>query len=158
MATRILALCFIALSVMSSLLYREHYRSEKKKATEAMALAAQRQQAINALQRQQHAMTELDAKYTQELANAHTTIEQLKLAVAAGCQRLQLGATCERVPSSAPSTSMANAASAGLTDAAERDYSTLRERIALADRQIAGFAGLYSLGAVAISAVWAMII
>lgn len=100
-------------------------------------LATQRQQTIDDMQVRQRDVAALDAKYTKELADAQASIDQLERDVATGKRRLQLNATCKKQPVSA-TTSMDDAGSAGLTDAAERDYFTLRSRIELAGKQIAG--------------------
>ena len=100
-------------------------------------LAIQRQQTIDDMQVRQRDVAALDAKYTKELADAQASIDQLERDVATGKRRLQLNATCKKQPTSG-TTSMDDAASAGLTDAAERDYFTLRSRIELAGKQIAG--------------------
>ncbi len=91
---------------------------------------------IDDLQVRQRDVAALDAKYTKELASAQATIDQLQRDVASGKRRLQLNATCTK--HSAIPTGMDDAASPGLTDSAERDYFTLRSRIELAGKQIAG--------------------
>ena len=89
------------------------------------------------MQQRQRDVAALDAKYTKKLEDAKANINQLERDVAAGKRRLQLSATCGK--SGTPSTTaMDDAASPRLTDAAERDYFTLRERIELAVKQIAG--------------------
>jgi len=112
----------------------EHYHS---KYTEAASLAETRQETINDMQRRQKSVAALDQKYTKELADAKATIDQLHDDVAAGRRRLQLNATCQR-KSATGTSGMDDAASARLTDAAQRDYFTLRERIEVAGKQIAG--------------------
>lgn len=77
----------------------------------------------------------LDAKYTGELADAKATIDQLELDVASGKRRLQLNATCSASGATATG-GMGDASGPRLTDAAERDYFTLRERIATVTKQI----------------------
>jgi len=111
-----------------------HYHS---KYTEAASLAETRQETINDMQRRQKSVAALDQKYMKELADAKATIDQLRGDVAAGKRRLQLNATCQR-QSASGTASMDDAASARLTDAAQRDYFTLRERIEVAGKQIAG--------------------
>ena len=74
----------------------------------------------------------LDAKYTGELADAKATIDQLERDVVAGKRRLQLNGRC-----SAPGTGgMGDASSPRLTDSAQRDYFSLRERIATVTKQV----------------------
>lgn len=103
----------------------------------ASSLATTRQQTIDDMQIRQRDVAALDAKYTKELADAKATIDQLRDDVATGKRRLQLNATCTKQSATA-SSGMDDAASARLTDAAQRDYFTLRERIEVAGKQIAG--------------------
>ncbi|WP_446669892.1 lysis protein [Mixta calida] len=111
-----------------------HYYTEY---VSAINLAEQRQETISDLQRRQKSVAALDEKYTKELADAKATIDQLRDDVATGKRRLQLNARC--ATNGTPGTSgMDDAARARLTDAAERDYFTLRSRIELAEKQIAG--------------------
>lgn len=103
----------------------------------ADSLATERQQTIDDMTARQRDVAALDAKYTKELASAQATIDQLQRDVATGKRRMQLNATCTK--QSAPGTAgVDDAASPGLTDSAERDYFTLRSRIELAGKQIAG--------------------
>ncbi|MGL4000012.1 lysis protein [Pantoea eucalypti] len=103
----------------------------------ASSLATARQQTIDDMQVRQRDVAALDAKYTRELADAKATIDQLHDDVATGKRRLQLNATCPK-QSATGTASMDDAATARLTDAAQRDYFTLRERIEIAGKQIAG--------------------
>jgi len=103
----------------------------------ADSLATERQQTIDDMQVRQRDVAALDAKYTKELADAQANIDQLERDVASGKRRLQLNATCPK-QSSTGTAGMDDAASPGLTDSAERDYFTLRSRIELAGKQIAG--------------------
>lgn len=100
-------------------------------------LAAERQQTIDDMQVRQRDVAALDAKYTKELANAQATIDQLQRDVVSGKRRLQLNATCTK-QSSSGATGLDDAATARLTDAAQRDYFTLRERIETSGKMIAG--------------------
>lgn len=130
--TLIIGLLLVALIAVCCIADRYH-----DKYLTASDLATQRQQAIDDMQVRQRDVAALDAKYTKELADAQANIDQLERDVATGKRRLQLNATCKKQSASGP-TSMDDAASAGLTDAAERDYFTLRSRIELAGKQIAG--------------------
>ncbi|VXB75195.1 putative murein endopeptidase; DLP12 prophage [Pantoea brenneri] len=103
----------------------------------ADSLATERQQAIDDMTVRQRDVAALDAKYTKELADAKAIIGQLHDDVASGKRRLQLNATCTKQSATA-STGMDDAATARLTDSAQRDYFTLRERIEVAGKQIAG--------------------
>ncbi|EMH1202279.1 lysis protein [Serratia marcescens] len=82
----------------------------------------------------QRAVAAIDEHHTKELNDAKNQIDDLQRAVAAGARKLQLAATC-------PTTGAAGVVDATgprLTDAAERDYFRLRERIETARSQIAG--------------------
>ena len=103
----------------------------------ADSLATERQQTIDDMQVRQRDVAALDAKYTKELADAQATIDQLHDDVATGKRRLQLNATCKK-QSASGSAGMDDAARPGLNDSAERDCFTLRSRIELAGKQIAG--------------------
>jgi len=108
-----------------------------ERAITAEGKAKEQQQTITDMQVRQRDVTALDAKYTGELADAKATIDQLQSDVAAGRKRLQLNARCPK-QSTTDTASMDDVASPGLTDAAERDYFTLRERIEISGNMIAG--------------------
>ncbi|AMO47606.1 Endopeptidase [Enterobacter sp. FY-07] len=115
--------------------YRDNaitYKEQRDKATSDLKLA---NATIDDMQVRQRDVAALDAKYTGELANAQATIDQLERDVAAGKRRLQPNATCEK-DGTASTSGMGDATSARLTDAAERDYFTLRERIATITGQV----------------------
>ncbi|OCJ30592.1 lysis protein [Serratia sp. 14-2641] len=78
----------------------------------------------------------IDTHRTKELADAKSKIADLQRDVADGTKRLQLNASCK----SATTTTggVVDATSPRLSDSAERDYFTLRERIETANSQIAG--------------------
>ncbi|WP_333620382.1 lysis protein [Pantoea septica] len=130
--TLIIGLLLLALVVVCRVanLYHGKYLT-------ADSLATERQQTIDDMQVRQRDVAALDAKYTKELADAQATIDQLHDDVASGKRRLQLNATCTK-QSPTGAAGMDDAASPGLTDSAERDYFTLRSRIELAGKQIAG--------------------
>lgn len=87
------------------------------------------------MQNRQRDAAALDAKYTGELADAKETIERLHSDVIAGRKRLQLNAKC---PTNGATSAggMGDASGPRLTDSAERDYFTLRERIATVTKQV----------------------
>lgn len=130
--TLIIGLLLVALVAVCRVAYFYH-----SKYAAADSLAAERQQTIDDMQVRQRDVAALDAKYTKELADAKATIDQLHDDVASGKRRLQLNATCTK-QSATGAAGMDDAASPGLTDTAERDYFTLRSRIELAGKQIAG--------------------
>jgi len=111
---------------------------ESARADEALSLAQQRQDTINDMQVRQRDVAALDAKYTGELADAKATIEKLRDDVIAGRKRLQLNARCPSTDKTTGATSVDDGTSARLTDAAQRDYFTLRDRIDISGKQITG--------------------
>ena len=110
-----------------------HYHDKYVEANEQLSLA---NSTIKDMQTRQRDVAALDAKYTQELADAQENINQLERDVATGKRRLQLNATCKS--NSTTSTGMDDAVSARLTDSAERDYFTLRQRIETVTKQLTG--------------------
>lgn len=108
------------------------YKAQRDKATSALALA---NDTINDMQTRQRDVAALDAKYTGELADAQETIDQLERDVAAGRQRLRLNAECP-ASGEARTGSLGDATGPRLTESAQRDYFTLRERIATVTKQV----------------------
>ncbi|NKG30406.1 lysis protein [Erwinia rhapontici] len=125
------------LSVIIILVLQSQLTKQKARAETAESLSKQRQEAITDMQTRQRDVAALDAQYTKELADAQASIDQLHSDVVAGRKRLQLNATCQK-QSTTGTASMDDAARAGLTDAAERDYFTLRDRIETSGKMIAG--------------------
>ena len=112
-------------------------RSEKKRADEATSLAKQRQETIKDMTVRQRDVATLDAKYTGELADAKKQLADLQRCVSTGKCGLRVNAKCpSNGTASAPG--MDDATSPRLTDAAERDYFTLRERIETITKQLTG--------------------
>lgn len=79
----------------------------------------------------------IDTHRTKELADAKSKIADLQRDVADGAKRLQLNASCKSATATTTG-GVADGTGARLTDSAERDYFTLRERIETANSQIAG--------------------
>lgn len=115
--------------------YRDNaitYKEQRDKATEQLTLA---NATIKDMLTRQRDVAALDAKYTGELANAKATIDQLERDVASGKRRLQLNARC--TTNGATGTGgLGDASGPRLTEAAERDYFTLRERIITVTKQV----------------------
>ncbi|EPX7615460.1 lysis protein [Enterobacter roggenkampii] len=115
--------------------YRDNaitYKDQRDKATEKLILA---NAAIKDMQTRQRDVAALDAKYTGELADAKETIERLHSDVIAGRKRLQLNANCP-TNGATGTGGMGDASGTRLTDSAERDYFTLRERIVTVTKQV----------------------
>lgn len=133
----LLVLLLLATSVAFALYYRGNaidYKAQRDTASSNLNLA---NDIITDMQTRQRDVAALDEKYTKELASAKATIDQLHDDVATGKRRLQLSATCAK-QSATGTPGLDDAASARLTDSAQRDYFTLRERIEVAGKQIAG--------------------
>lgn len=83
-----------------------------------------------------------DEKQSEELKNALSEIDDLRRRVSANPSVLRVAAQCPKrpavVPPSDSSPGVDDAAGPRLTDAAQRDYFVLRERIALAGKMIEG--------------------
>ena len=133
----LLVLMLLTTAVALALYYRGNaidYKAQRDTATSNLKLA---KDTITDMQTRQRDVAALDEKYTKELADAKATIDQLHDDVANGKRRLQLNATCTK-QSTTGTASMDDAATARLTDTAQRDYFTLRERIETSNKMIAG--------------------
>ncbi|HBW0103408.1 TPA: lysis protein [Klebsiella aerogenes] len=132
---RAVIICFLVTMAWAIHHYRDNaitYKDQRNKATEKLSLA---NATIKDMQTRQRDVAALDAKYTGALADAKATIDQLERDVASGKRRLQLNAKC--TASGASGTGgMGDASSPRLTDSAERDYFTLRERIVTVTKQV----------------------
>lgn len=127
----VFALMFVWVVIAGKL--ANSYHNKYLQADKDLKLATQ---AIADMQTRQRDVASLDAKYTQELADAQETINQLERDVATGKRRLQLNATCKN--NSTGTSGMDDASSPRLTDSAERDYFTLRQRIETVTKQLTG--------------------
>ena len=128
-------ICLLVSMVWAINHYRDNaitYKDQRDKATEKLTLA---NATIKDMQTRQRDVAALDAKYTGELADAKTTIDQLERDVATGKRRLQLNARCT-ANGETGTGGMGDATGPRLTDSAERDYFTLRERIATVTKQV----------------------
>ncbi|WP_246877925.1 lysis protein [Pantoea ananatis] len=137
MALALLIIVAIATSTAFALYYRGNAIGYKAQRDTATSNLKQANDTITDMQTRQRDVSALDEKYTKELADAKATIDQLHDDVATGKRRLHLNATCQK-QSASGSSSLDDAASARLTDAAQRHYFALRERIEVAGKQIAG--------------------
>ncbi|EKN4904645.1 TPA: lysis protein [Yersinia enterocolitica] len=118
-----------------------HYRvqSLNRDVAELSKVAKQQQATLDQIETQRQAVAAIDIKHTKELADAKSENERLRADIANGTKRLQLNATCPKpVSKTTGSASVTDDASARLTNAAERDYISLRERIGIATSQING--------------------
>ncbi|TBL47978.1 lysis protein [Obesumbacterium proteus] len=108
------------------------YKKQRDEKIQALNLA---NATIKDMQVRQRKAAALDEKYTGELADAKATIDQLERDVASGKRRLQINARC---PDNGTTSAggMGDATSPRLTNSAEQDYFTLRERISTVTKQV----------------------
>lgn len=115
--------------------YRDNaiaYKDQRDQATEKLSLSIA---TIKDMQTRQRDAVALDAKYTKELADAKSQLEDLQRCVSTGKCGLHVNARCPA--NGATSTGgMGDATSPRLTDSAERDYFSLRDRIVNVTKQI----------------------
>ncbi|ECF6948121.1 lysis protein [Salmonella enterica] len=112
------------------------YKDQRDTATHSLNQANETISDMTLRQRQNAA---LDAKYTQELADAKAESEKLRADLAAGRRRLQLHAVC--MPAAArdtTATGATDAATARLTTDAERNYQRLRTEARAVTAQVNG--------------------
>ncbi|EIQ8314349.1 lysis protein, partial [Salmonella enterica subsp. enterica serovar Adjame] len=96
-------------------------------------------QTIDDMTKRQRQNAALDAKYTQELADAKAESEKLRADLASGRRRLQLHAVC--MPAAArdtTTTGATDAATSRLTPDAERNYQRLRTESIAVTAQVNG--------------------
>jgi len=106
----------------------------------ANAASTAARQALERQQRSITALAELDRKYTNEIEQAQIETDLLRNAVASGERRLRIKASCpansNSMPNATSPTSVDDAPGPRLTNAAERDYWLLRDRITLITNQV----------------------
>ena len=115
--------------------YRDNateYKKQRDEKTQALNLA---NATITDMTTRQRDVAALDAKYTQELADAKKQLDDLQRCVRDGKCGLRVNAKCPANGATA-SGSLGDASSPRLTDSAERDYFTLRERIVTVTKQV----------------------
>lgn len=119
--------------------YQGRVTTLKRDVAEITAVANQQKKDLQLIEAQRQAVAAIDIKYTKELADAKSENERLRADIASGTKRLQLNATCTKPVSKATGpASVTDDGSARLTESAERDYLSLRERIGIATSQING--------------------
>lgn len=137
--TMFVGLLLVSLIVVGRLTnhYRDNateYKKQRDEKTQALNLA---NATITDMTTRQRDVAALDAKYTGELADAKKQLDDLQRCVRDGKCGLRINAKCPA--NGATSTaSVGNAARPRLTDAAQRDYFTLRERIETVTNQLNG--------------------
>lgn len=115
--------------------YRDNaitYKDQRDKATEKLTLA---NATIKDMETRQRDVAELDARYTKDLADAKKQLDDLQRCVRTGKCGLHVNARCPA--NGATSTGgLGDVTGPRLTDSAERDYFTLRERIVTVTKQV----------------------
>ncbi|EFV40466.1 hypothetical protein HMPREF0864_02197 [Enterobacteriaceae bacterium 9_2_54FAA] len=115
--------------------YRDNateYKKQRDEKTQALNLA---NATIKDMVTRQRDVAALDAKYTQDLADAKKQLDDLQRCVRDGKCGLRVNAKCPT--NGATSTGgLGDASGPRLTDSAQRDYFTLRERIATVTKQV----------------------
>ncbi|EPC3489411.1 lysis protein [Citrobacter freundii] len=115
--------------------YRDNaiaYKDQLDKASKKLELA---NATITDMTTRQRDVAALDAKYTQDLADAKKQLDDLQRCVRDGKCGLRINAKCP-ANGATGSGSMGDASGPRLTDPAERDYFTLRERIVTVTKQV----------------------
>ncbi|BCU90725.1 putative prophage endopeptidase [Yersinia pseudotuberculosis] len=138
---KLTAILGAALIIVISILgyFQSRVTTLKRDVVEITSVARLQQKQIQLIEIQRQNIAAIDIKYTKELADAKSENERLRADIANGTKRLQLNATCSKsVSKTTGPASVPNDASARLTDTAERDYISLRERIGIATTQIEG--------------------
>lgn len=116
--------------------YQDNQRLKSDNTTLSSQL--EEQIAINkGYQERAQKLHELDTRHTQELANAKTEIDRLRVAADRNPERVYIKASCPKT-GSVTSTGMDDAAPARPDDTAIRNYWLLRERIAESEQMIKG--------------------
>ncbi|MDN3810036.1 lysis protein [Klebsiella aerogenes] len=111
------------------------FKRQRDEKVKALNLA---NETITDMKTRQRDVAALDAKYTKELSDAKKTINDLRRDVDSGAKRLRIAATCPGVSKPTSATGVDDATGPRLTDSAERDYFTIRERIETVTKQLTG--------------------
>ena len=129
-------LAIIAAMALAINHYRENateYKRQRDEKTQALNLA---NSTITDMQTRQRDVAALDAKYTKELADAQKQLDDLQRCVSDGKCGLRVNAKCP-ANGATGTGSLGDASGPRLTDSAQRDYFTLRERIVTVTKQVA---------------------
>ena len=115
--------------------YRDNateYKKQRDEKTHALNLA---NATITDMTTRQRDVAALDAKYTKELADAKKQLDDLQRCVSDGKCGLRVSAKCP-ANGATGTGSLGDASGPRLTDSAQRDYFTLRERIVTVTKQV----------------------
>ncbi|KAA0554473.1 lysis protein [Citrobacter braakii] len=115
--------------------YRDNateYKKQRDEKDQALNLA---NATITDMTTRQRDVAALDAKYTQDLADAKKQFDDLQRCVSDGKCGLRVNAKCPENGATGTG-SLGDASGPRLTDSAQRDYFTLRERIVTVTNQV----------------------
>lgn len=108
------------------------YKDQRDKATKNLSMA---NETIKDMQTRHRDVAVLDARYTEELADAKKQLDALQRCVSDGKCGLHVNARCP-ANGTASTGGMVDASGPRLTDSAERDYFTHIERIVTVTKQV----------------------
>ncbi|CZZ50899.1 lysis protein [Enterobacter sp. 04-C-01-SI_S15] len=132
---RAVVICLLVSMAWAINHYRDNaitYKDQRDKATKNLRLA---NDTIKDMQTRQRDVAALDAKYTRDLADAKKQLDDLQRCVRDGKCGLHVNARCP-ASGTAGTGGLGDASGPRLTDSAERDYFTLRERIVTVTKQV----------------------
>ncbi|MFP8442231.1 lysis protein [Citrobacter braakii] len=115
--------------------YRDNateYKKQRDEKTQALNLA---NATITDMTTRQRDVAALDAKYTQDLADAKKQLDDLQRCIRDGKCGLRVNAKCP-TNGATGTGGLGDASGPRLTDSAQRDYFTLRERIVTVTKQV----------------------
>ncbi|WP_420026118.1 lysis protein [Enterobacter hormaechei] len=125
----------ILLLALASWFSYSSYKGEKKRADDAEQSLSLAKATITDMQTRQRDVAALDAKYTKDLADAKKQLDDLQRCVRDGKCGLHVNARCP-ANGETGTGGLGDASGPRLTDSAERDYFTLRERIVTVTKQV----------------------
>ena len=135
--TELIAALLVAMSFMTTLYFHEKSAAATAALKDAQTQIRSAGNIITTMQEQQKNAANLDAKYTSTISDQQQKISDLQSSLSNGTQRLRVSATCNpKVPAATRTRRVVNATGPELTDAAQRDYLTLRRDIVTATNQI----------------------
>ncbi|MGX9739528.1 lysis protein [Pseudocitrobacter corydidari] len=132
---QLLVIALIGVLAFSVHRYRDNaitYKDQRDKAAKNLSLA---NATITDMQARQRDVAALDAKYTKELADAKKQLDDLQRCIRDGKCGLRVNAKCP-TNGSTGTGGLGDASGPRLTDSAQRDYFTLRERIVTVTKQV----------------------
>lgn len=134
-----LVIALLLTSMLGVTLYYQTLYYDAEKARKIAVSDREKQQvAFEQLSHQMQTISALDTQHTKALEHDKKLITQLERDVATSRRRLHVKATCSNVSANATSSSLDDATRSRPTDAAQRNYFTLRRRIEIAEQQING--------------------